>query len=58
MSHIAQPEGPATRIYNYVLGVLGKRKKKKKKIGKRKESVNVHKLVSKMNNKCGMAQNI
>ena len=34
-SHIAQPKGPATRIYNYVLGGFGekKKKKKKKKIG-------------------------
>ena len=34
-SHIAQPEGPTTRIYNYVLGVFGEKKKKKKKIGNR-----------------------
>ena len=31
-SHTAQPEGPTTRIYNYVLGSLGE-KKEKKKIG-------------------------
>ena len=29
-SHIAQPEGPTTRIYNCVLGGLGEKKKKKK----------------------------
>ena len=27
-SHIAEPEGPATRIYNYVLGGFGEKKKK------------------------------
>ena len=31
-SHIAQPEGPTTRIYNYVLGGFREKKKKKKKI--------------------------
>ena len=30
-SHIPQPEGPATRIYNYLLGSFGEKKKKKKK---------------------------
>ena len=36
VSHIAEPEGPTTRIYNYVLGGSGeKKKKKKKKIGNR-----------------------
>ena len=30
-SHIAQPEGPTSRIYNYVLGGFGDKKKKKKK---------------------------
>ena len=36
-SHVAQPEGPTARIYNYVLGsFVGKKKKKnKKKIGNR-----------------------
>ena len=35
-SHRAQPEGPATRRYNYVLGGFGEEKKKeKKKIGNR-----------------------
>ena len=29
-SHVAQPEVPTTRIYNYVLGVWGRRKRKKK----------------------------
>ena len=29
-SHIAQPEGPTTRIYNHVLGGFGEKKKKKK----------------------------
>ena len=29
-SHIAQPEGPTTRIYNYVLGALGRRRRKKR----------------------------
>ena len=29
-SHIAEPEGPTTRIYNYVLGGFGEKKKKKK----------------------------
>ena len=34
--HIAQPEGPTTRIYNYVLGGFGNKKKEKnKKIGHR-----------------------
>ena len=28
-SHIAQPEGPTTRMYNCVLGVFGEKKKKK-----------------------------
>ena len=32
--HIAEPKGPTTSIYNYVLGCLGE-KKKKKKIGNR-----------------------
>ena len=27
VSHIAQPEGPTTRIYNYVLGAFGEKKK-------------------------------
>ena len=30
-SHIAQPEGPTARIYNYVLGDFGEEKKKEKK---------------------------
>ena len=30
-SYIAQPEGPTTTIYNYVLGGFGEKKKKKKK---------------------------
>ena len=30
-SHIAQPEGPITRIYNYVLGGFGEKKKEEKK---------------------------
>ena len=30
-SHIAQPEGPTTRIYNYVLGGFGEKKKGKEK---------------------------
>ena len=29
VSHIAELEGPTTRIYNYVLGGFGKKKKKK-----------------------------
>ena len=28
MSHMAQPEGSTTRIYNYVLGGFGEKKKK------------------------------
>ena len=36
VSHIAQPEGPTTRIYNYVLGSFGEKKKKEeRKIGNR-----------------------
>ena len=31
MSHIAQPEGLTTRIYNYVLGGFGRRSSRKKK---------------------------
>ena len=31
VSHLVQPEGPTTRIYNYVLGGFGKKKKRKKK---------------------------
>ena len=27
---MAQPEGPTTRIYNYVLGAFGEKKRKKK----------------------------
>ena len=34
-SHTAQPEGPATRIYNYVLGGFGEKKTKEKKNGRR-----------------------
>ena len=30
-SHIAQPEGPTTRIYNCVLGGFGEKKKKRKR---------------------------
>ena len=30
-SHVAQPEGPTSRIYNYILGAFGEKKKKKKK---------------------------
>ena len=33
-SHVSQPEGPATKIYNYVLGGF-REKKGKKKIGNR-----------------------
>ena len=28
--HVAEPKGPTTRIYNYVLGVLWEKKKKEK----------------------------
>ena len=31
VSHIAQPEGPTTRIYSYVLEGFGEKKKKKKR---------------------------
>ena len=31
-SHIAQLEGPTARIYNYVLGGFGEKKKEKKKL--------------------------
>ena len=31
-AHIAEPEGPTTRIYNYVLGGFEEKKKEKKKI--------------------------
>ena len=34
-SHMAQPEEPTTRIYNYVLGGFGEKPKKRKKIGNR-----------------------
>ena len=30
-SHLAEPEGPTTRIYNYVLGGFEEKKKKRKK---------------------------
>ena len=30
-SHIAEPERPTVRIYNYVLGGFGERKKEEKK---------------------------
>ena len=30
-SHIVQPEGPTTRIYNYVLGGFGEKQKGKKR---------------------------
>ena len=33
-SHIAQPEGPTAKIYNYVLGGFGEKKKKKEKKNK------------------------
>ena len=29
-SHMAQPEGPTTRMYNYVLGLWGEEEEKKK----------------------------
>ena len=32
-SHMPQLEGPTTKIYNYVLGGFGDKKKKKKEIG-------------------------
>ena len=35
MSHTAQPEGPTSRIYNYILGGFGEKKKKKKNISNR-----------------------
>ena len=35
-SHMPQPEGPTTRIYNYALGGFGEKKKKKKKEEKKK----------------------
>ena len=35
VSHIAQLEGPMTRIYNYGLGGFGKKKKKRKKKNKK-----------------------
>ena len=38
-SHIAQPEGPTNRIYNYVLGDFGE--KKKKKVKKRRLATDV-----------------
>ena len=31
-SHIAEPEGPTIRIYNYVLGGFGEKNKKEKKL--------------------------
>ena len=31
-AHTAQPEGPTTRIYNYVLGALGSRRGKKTRL--------------------------
>ena len=34
-SHIAESEGPTTRIYNYVLGGFGEKKKKKEHTGSR-----------------------
>ena len=34
-SHIEQPEALTTRIYNYVLGGFGEKRKKKEKIGNR-----------------------
>ena len=34
-SYIAQPEGPTTRIYNYVLGGFEEEEEEKKKIGNR-----------------------
>ena len=30
-SHIAEPEGPTTGTYNYVLGALGRRRRRRKK---------------------------
>ena len=35
VSHIAELEGPTTRIYNYVLGGFGEEKEKKRKEKKR-----------------------
>ena len=40
VSHISQPEGPTTGIYNYVLGGFGERKRKKKE-KKRKLAIDV-----------------
>ena len=34
-SHIAEPEGPTTRMYNYVLGGFGEEKKKEEEEEKR-----------------------
>ena len=31
VSHIAKPKGPTTRIYSYVLGAFGEKKKGEKK---------------------------
>ena len=38
-SHVAQPEGSATRIYNYVLGALGRRirRRRRRRRSRRKE---------------------
>ena len=35
-SYIIQPEGPTTRIYNYVVGGFGEKKKNKKRLATEK----------------------
>ena len=38
-SHTALPEGPTTRIHNYVLGALGRRRRKEE--GKKRLTIDV-----------------
>ena len=51
VSHIAQPEALTTRIYNYVLGVFGKKKNKTRLATDVSSGANLKKK-KKSNNRC------
>ena len=50
VSHIAEVEGPTTRIYIYVLGGIGEKKEKKEK--EEKEKQEIEKKKKKIGNRC------